>query len=460
MKLFSNTSELKDFIAGMIEVNGDDVKVLDEAKLKAEIRTLDDNAVLAENEDVKNAARWLIIEAAQSLGAIPASINDFYFARGRGEFSGITVPAINVRGFSFDFASAIFEVSKKLNNNAVIFEIAKSESGYCKKTPAEFTPSLLAAAIATGYRGPVFIQADHSQFNAKKYKENPEAELAALKAFVKECIDNFYYNIDCDSSTLVDLSQPTVDLQQKNNYEASAELTRYIRSIEPAGVTVSIGGEIGEIGESNSTVEELEAYMDGFIKTLNDPSLVGLSKISVNTGSSHGGVVLEDGSIAEVKLDFDTLAKLSEVAITKYKAGGAVQHGASTLPDEAFDKFPKTETIEVHLATGFQNTIMDSPNFPPDLLEAMYKWMKTDIGNEQKPGMSDGQFYQKLRKKAWGVFKTEVHSLPEATRNALKADVSRHLEFIFRKLNAVDTVDLINKFVKPVRVKMPKPANF
>ncbi len=33
---------------------------------------------------------------------------------------------------------------------------------------------------------------------------------------------------------------------------------------EPAGVTVSVGGEIGEVGGKNSDIHELHAYMDGF----------------------------------------------------------------------------------------------------------------------------------------------------------------------------------------------------
>ena len=35
----------------------------------------------------------------------------------------------------------------------------------------------------------------------------------------------------------------------------TAEMTKFIRSIEPKGVTISVGGEIGEVGKKNSTVE-------------------------------------------------------------------------------------------------------------------------------------------------------------------------------------------------------------
>ena len=86
-------------------------------------------------------------------------------------------------------------------------------------------------------------------------------------------------------------------------------------------MTISVGGEIGEVGTKNSTVEELRAFMDGFLAAL-PAGMAGLSKISVQSGTSHGGVVLEDGSIADVKLDLDTLERLAEGRARGVRAGG------------------------------------------------------------------------------------------------------------------------------------------
>ena len=110
-------------------------------------------------------------------------------------------------------------------------------------------------------------------------------------------------------------------------------MTAFIRGLEPEGIVVSVGAEIGEVGMKNSTVEELHAFMTGYNRTLAAKGTIeGISKISVQTGTSHGGVVLADGSIAEVKLDLQALAALSETARSVYGLAGAVQHGASTLP--------------------------------------------------------------------------------------------------------------------------------
>jgi fructose/tagatose bisphosphate aldolase len=187
--------------------------------------------------------------------------------------------------------------------------------------------------------------------NAKKYSTDPESEVGEVKNLIAEEIAAGFYNIDVDTSTLVDLSQPTLDEQQKANYQRAAEITQFIRGLEPPGVTVSVGGEIGEVGHKNSTVEELHAFVSGYNRVLGRKH-VGMSKISVQTGTSHGGVVLPDGGIADVKLDLAALEALSKAA-RGYGMAGAVQHGASTLPSNAFGNFPRIETAEIHLATNF-----------------------------------------------------------------------------------------------------------
>src|SRR5438045_3970197 len=253
----------------------------------------------------------------------------------------------------------MFRTAIRLDAGAFILEIARSEIAYTDQRPAENVAVMLAAALREGFRGPVFIQGNRFNVNAKKFAVDPASEGNGVKQLPAEAIAAGFYNIDVDTSTLVDLSKPTLKEQQRTNYEQGVELALTVRQLQPEGVTISIGGEIGEVGTENSTVEELVTYMDGFNETLSRRSrgTEGLSKISVQSGTTHGGVVLADGSIADVKIDFDTLARLSKVAREKYGLSGAVQHGASTLPDTAFHNFPRTETAEIHLATNFQTML-------------------------------------------------------------------------------------------------------
>src|SRR5580765_4842831 len=287
------------------------------------------------NEDERAHARWMIWEMGQEAGVRPASIHELYMARGRGEVPAFTTPAMNVRILSYDTGRAIFRAAKRLDVGALICEIARSEIGYTEQRPAEYVAVMTAAALREGFTGPLFIQGDHVQVNAKKYAVDAETELQAIRTLIEEELHAGFYNIDVDTSTLVDLSQPTLDAQQRVNYERAAELTKFIRDREPEGVTVSVGAEIGEVGGKNSDVHELKAFMDGYVRSLQRLGpYTGISKISVQTGTSHGGVVLPDGSIAKVQLDLEALRALSADARSKYGLGGAVQHGASTLPPD------------------------------------------------------------------------------------------------------------------------------
>ena len=240
-----------------------------------------------------------------------ASIQSLYEAMGRKELGGFTVPAINIRGITYDVAQAVFRAAIKGNVGPVLFEIARSEIGYTKQRPLEYTCAVMAAAVKSGWRGPVFLQGDHFQINAKKFAADAEKETQTVKNLIREAIVAGFYNIDIDTSTLVDLSQPTVKDQQRTNFTLAAELTTLIRDLEPEGITVSVGGEIGEVGGKNSTVDELQVFMDGYLEELKKrgEAFKGISKISVQTGTTHGGVPLADGTVAKVKIDFDVLAE-------------------------------------------------------------------------------------------------------------------------------------------------------
>jgi fructose/tagatose bisphosphate aldolase len=447
------------------EIFGGDVTVHDgrvdvkkeSAIASAKMDTLVRAAVFGDGDE-RDHARWLIWEIGQALGVRAASIDELYRARGRGHIHGFTVPAINVRGMSYDTARAIFRTAQRLHAGAFILEIARSEIAYTEQRPTEYVAVMLAAALREGFRGPVFIQGDHFQVNAKKFAADPKTEVAAVKQLANEAISAGFYNIDVDTSTLVDLSKPDHNEQQRANYETAVEIVRYVRSLEPKGVTISIGGEIGEVGTENSTVEELRAFMDGFNRTLEKkaPGMAGLSKISVQSGTSHGGTVLPDGSIADVAIDFDTLATLSKVSREEYGLAGAVQHGASTLPDTAFNNFPRVETSEIHLATNFQNMLYN--HLPKDLKDEIYEWLRTNAAEERKPKDSDEQFFYKTRKKALGPFKRRLWDLPESIRAEIGRAYDEKFEFLFSQLAIGGTADAVKRFVHAPERHLPLPG--
>lgn len=459
--IYENKDQLKKGCEAILAIDEDEVRVLDEDRFQGKL--IDDliyTVVFSPDPATKEAAGFLIRRGAAALGILSSSIQTLYEAMGRKEVSGFTVPAINLRGITYDSAQAVFRAAVKGKVGPVLFEIARSEIDYTSQRPFEYTCSVTAAAVKSGWRGPIFIQGDHFQINAKKFAADAEKETQGVKNLIWEAIEAGFYNIDIDTSTLVDLSQPTIKDQQRNNFSLAAELTTMIRDLEPQGITISVGGEIGEVGGKNSTIEELQAYMDGYLEELKKrgDAMKGISKISVQTGTTHGGIPLADGTVAKVKIDFDVLEKLSETSRLKYGLSGAVQHGASTLPDEAFDRFPATGTAEIHLATGFQNMIFDSSEFPGELRAKLYDYLKSNMKNEWKEKDTEEQFIYKTRKKAFGPFKLELWHLPADVRGRICDALERQFAFLFEKLKVNGTREILDKYIQPVDVPLKMPA--
>jgi fructose/tagatose bisphosphate aldolase len=441
-----------ELVGDALEATETTVKVTNVETFKKNIYKLVEISALKTGAEAATA-RYLVRGAAIDLGVFPASIHELYIARGEGKVPNtFTVPAINLRVLPFDAARAVFRAANKINAGAIIFEIARSEIGYTDQRPSEYTTNILAAAVVEDYVGPVYIQGDHFQISAGRYAKDADTEVQAVKDLSKEAVHAGFYNIDIDTSTLVDLSKETTADQQQVNTSLSAELSAYVRELEPEGVTISIGGEIGEVGGQNSTEEELRVYTEQFNEKLEKlaPGTAGLSKISIQTGTSHGGVVLPDGSIAQVSVDFGTLLELSRIARDDYGMAGAVQHGASTLPQDAFGKFVEAEACEVHLATNFQNIFYDFA--PEDLVKDIYTYLGENHNNERKPDMTDDQFHYKTRKRAIGPFKPQIWALPAETKKKITEKWDAQFQQLFDSLAIADTKKFADQFTTKVNI--------
>ncbi|HEX8409684.1 MAG TPA: class II fructose-bisphosphate aldolase [Thermoanaerobaculia bacterium] len=405
-------------------------------------------AVFSGNAAAKAEARKQIHLRARQAGAVPSSILPLYRALGRGEVTRkFTVPAFNIRALTYDVARALFRAAMRHDVGPFIFEIARSEIGYTEQRPGEYAACVLAAALAEGYKGPVFIQGDHFQASAKKWAtpDGKAAEVKALESLIDEAIAAEFYNIDIDTSTLVDLDFPTRDEQQRENYTYTAHFTKYIRERQPEGIEISIGGEIGEVGKYNTQPDEVRAYIDGVRRELGgDP---GMAKISVQTGTSHGGVPMADGSIAEAKIDFDVLRETTRICREEYGIAGSVQHGASTLPEAVFNNFPENDAVEIHLATGFQNMILDAETLPASMKDEIRTFCFAHCADERKDGETDEQFVYKTRKKAIGPFKRRMWELDDAAKKPIIDAMEQKFEFLMEKLAVYGTRDLVDRTI-------------
>ena len=457
-RVASSPAELLELLAGAAHLDHGRLVVDDAVSFRGEaIRDLAWTATFSDDEAAVEAARWIIWAASQVLGARSASIHELYLARARGEVSGFTVPAINLRAQTFDMARVVFETAAEDDVGAVILELARSEQTYTYQRPIDYSTACLAGAIAAGWQGPVFLQGDHYQFNAKKYADDQETRTEEIRRACRLAVDAGYRNIDIDASTLVDLSMPTVEAEQRENYLRTAELVALIRSLEADGVTISVGGEIGEVGKANSNEAELRAFLDGLGRELETraPGAIGISKVSVQTGTSHGGVVLPDGTVGSAAVDFNVHERLGAVAREEYGLAGTVQHGASTLPDEMFHRFREVGTAEIHLATGFQNTLYEHAAFPGELHEAIERWCFENALDERKPDQTDRQFAYTTRKKALGPFKRELWDLE--TKDEILVDQAAKIRFLCHELGVHGSREMVERYVTPVEWHRPMP---
>lgn len=489
---FVSTEAVNTALKVIIEVIPGGVKIVDEERLREYlVDQLVYDATFNPDKQVVELCRKLIRDIAFAQGATLDSVYELYVRKARdpGQY---TVPAINIRGMGYNTARAVL-ASAVANNVSPILEIAKSEIGYTGQRPAEFTTSVLAAAIKEGYKGRVYLQGDHFQISADGYfgnvekgiKANPEKARNAIKELITEAILAGFYQIDLDMSVLVDWSKPTADEQQKTNYQETALLTAYVRDLErklgldKLGIVVNLGGEIGEIGmglekgkERNSSAEDLRAFMRGYILELKRLSqgvgyeLKPLTKLAVQTGTKHGGVRDAQGKVTKAKVSFNTLAELGKIAREEFGLAGVVQHGASTLPEDYFTVFagrpvPVGMTVdetllneaskavlssnpvsEVHLATAYQDTALDHREFPSGLFQQIHKFiMALDSTKKQieEKGDSPEKAFTDNRKNAWGPFKVQVWNLPASIQAAIRVSLKTQFDTVFNNLGVKDS---------------------
>lgn len=457
--IYASMKQLKNRLRRVVMFSNNTAKVKVDKLISEMIDDLAWSAVFSVDADVRETAQWLIRRIGATLGIIPSSLQPVYEAMGEGNLQGFTIPAINLRTLTYQSAQAAFRAAKRLDVGLLIFEIARSEIEYTKQEPGEYAAMIIAAAIRTGYNHPIFIQGDHFQINAKKYVADSRSEFAAIQNLIKKAIAAGFFNIDIDTSTIVDLKKKAVWRQQEPNYSATTLFTEFIRSIEPSGISILIGGEIGEVGGKNSTAKELSAFMAGHLRELLNfgADRKGIGKISVQTGTTHGGIPLPDGSVAKIKLDFDTLKNLSTLSRKEYGLGGAVQHGASTLPHELFGLFPQKGTAEIHLATGFQNIIYDL--MPLRLRNKIYVYLRNKFIAEKKDGETDEQFIYKTRKKALGEFKYDIWALPPKVMTAIVRALEKEFFFMFEKLGVADTHWIVDQCIDAIDVRSDMPTS-
>ena len=179
-----------------------------------------------------------------------------------------------------------------------------------------------------------------------------------------------YRNIDIDSSTLVDLSQPDVDERaarelrprrradradpgaRARRASRSASAARSARSARRTRPTPSCGPT------STGYRRELDRAAPGADRA----SARSASRPAPATAACRCPTAASPRS-SSTSRSFASSAR--SPASTAWPAPSSTAR--RTLPDELFHHFPAVETAEIHLATGFQNALFEHPAFPAEL---------------------------------------------------------------------------------------------
>ena len=121
--------------------------------------------------------------------------------------------------------------------------------------------------------------------------------------------------------------------------------------------------------------------------------------------------------------------------------------------------FPKVGAAEIHLATGFQNMIYDSPSMPNAFREKVYEFVKREFSGERKESETEEQFIYNTRKKAFGPLKKNWWDLPGQVKGPMMKELEDRFGLLFEKLKVVGTRKLVEENVKalPVKKKVSLP---
>lgn len=348
---------------------------------------------------------------SRELGVWPASIAPVYAGIASSRFAPMTVPAMNLRGLTYHLARAAWRAALRRDAAPVIFELAPVEAEIGKQSFGEFAAMVLAAAAREGYRGPVFLQADHVEVH-----ELGAPEMDGARRLCAEVVEAGFLQVDIDAAALA-IDADTPDDRQAANAAATAELAGQLHGLDP---TVVVGGEVGEIGGANTSIADLRAFL-GAVAAHRSQWGGSLGKVSVQTGTQHGGVVLADGSFGTMTVDFAVAAELARVARESFGLPGVVQHGASTLTTEQLGRLAGAGVHEVHLATAIQNVVLEHRALPAELLDRMRSELagasgapEGGHGAKMADGLTAEQFWIANRWHAWGVFKPELWGLSES----------------------------------------------
>jgi hypothetical protein len=91
--------------------------------------------------------------------------------------------------------------------------------------------------------------------------------------------------------------------------------------------------------------------------------------------------------------------------------------------------------------------VFEHPQFPADLKDQMYGWIREHAIAERKPADTEQQFLYKARKFALGAFKHKMWTISEERRRAIGESLEAEFLRLMRALRIEGTAPLVARLV-------------
>ena len=199
-----------------------------------------------------------------------------------------------------------------------------------------------------------------------------------MKQLALEAVTAGFYNIDVDTSTLVDLSKPDLASQQRLNYETCVDIAQvqFASSSRRASRSRSAARSARSALRTARSKSCARSWTASTARSPNGArrAPTGSRRSACSPGRRTAASYFPMARSRTSQLDLNTLARLSKDARERVRAGGSRAARSVDAPGLRVPQLPHTETAEIHLATNFQNMLFD--HLPGALRQEIYEWLR------------------------------------------------------------------------------------
>ena len=389
----------------------------DEARFRSQAAAdLAWTAAFTTDDPTAEAARWIVWEASQALGARSASIHDLYMARGRGEVSGFTVPAINIRAADVRHGAHVLrDGARGPTSGAVIFELARSEQTYTFQRPmdyATFDPRgrdrgrLAAPGVHPGR--PLPVQREEVR---GRPRGDDRGDPAGVPARDRRRLPQHRHR-------QLHARRP---LEARPRRGAARELRprggahrAHPRASRPTASRSASAARSARSASRTRRPTSCEAYLDGYDRELATRAPGAIGPVQGQRPDRHAATAACRCPAAASPRSSSTSRSCASWARSRalVRPGRARSSTARRrCPTSCSTTSRRSRRPRSTSRRASRTRSTSTPRSRPRCMDEIYAWCEANAADERKDGQTEEQFLYTTRKKAIGPFKRQLWDL-------------------------------------------------